>query len=189
MVDSKIVSLLWERNELGLDQAKQKYGMYCYKIAFGILSNAGDAEECENDTFLAAWNAIPPERPFYLAAFLGRITRNLSLKRLRSNTAQKRGGNVSVLSLDELSECIPEGYSFEESLQLRELTNRINSFLRQLPAQERNLFIRRYWHCDSISDIAGQFRCSQSKVKMSLLRTREKLRDYLQKEGLFYEKS
>lgn len=188
MDDRSIVMLFLERNEQGLHEAKTKYGSYCRSIAYGVLRDWQDAEECESDTYLAAWNVIPPQQPTLLAAFLGRITRNLSLKKLRTNTAAKRGGNAAILSLEELSDCIPAGKSFEEDLQTRELADSISIFLRALPETQRKVFVLRYWYCDTVREIAGRFGFTQSKVKMMLLRTRADLREYLIKEGIFCEK-
>lgn len=187
MDDGGIVKLFLERNEQGLREAKSKYGNYCYSIAYGILRSRQDAEECENDTYWAAWNVIPPQQPRRLAAFLGKITRNLSLKRVRTDTALKRGGSVAIISLDELKDCIPTGKSFEEQLQAQELADIISVFLRTLSETEREVFINRYWYCDTVKEISGRFGFTQSKVKMMLLRTRVALRDYLIKEGIFHE--
>ena len=184
MDDQKIVMLFWERNEQGLQEVKSKYGNYCRSIAYNILRNMQDTEECENDTYLAAWNVIPPQKPMLLGAFLGRITRNLSLKKLRSNTALRRGGNEAILSLEELSDCIPAGKSFDEELQAQELADTISIFLCTLSETERKIFVFRYWYCASIKEISGRFGFTQSKVKMMLLRTRTQLRDHLVKEGI-----
>lgn len=188
MTDNHILMLFLERNEQGLREAKNTYGNYCRSIAYGILRDWQDAEECENDTYLVAWNVIPPQQPTVLAPFLGRITRNLSLKKLRTNTATKRGGNTAILSLEELADCIPIGKSFEDELQAKELADTINSFLRNLPETDRKAFIFRYWYCDTVKEIAAHFGFTQSKVKMLLFRTRMKLREHLIKEGFFCEK-
>lgn len=188
MDDGRIIKLFFARDEQALREAKSKYGPYCRSIAYGILRNWQDAEECENDTYLAAWNVIPPQRPKLLAAFLGSITRNLSLKKLRSETALKRGGNAAVLSLEELSDCIPAGNGFEQTLQLQELADKISIFLRRLPETECNVFILRYWYCDTVKQIADRFGFTQSKVKMMLHRLRAELRQYLIKEGMLCEK-
>ena len=186
-MDSQIIELFWYRDERGLQEAKDLYGEYCYRIAYNILNSRQDAEECESDTFWTAWNLIPPQRPGLLRAFLGKIARNLSLKRLRANTAQKRGGGIVPASLEELAYCIPEHHSFDERVQAQELADIISDFLRSLPETERKVFICRYWYCDDIKTIAQSFRFTESKVKMMLLRTRNKLQDYLVKEGMFYE--
>lgn len=185
--DKQIVALFLERDEQGLRAARDKYGNYCYSIACNILDDRQDAEECVNDTYLAAWCRIPPCEPVCLSAFLGKIARNLALKRYRENTALKRGGGTVTLSLEELSGCIPTGHSFDERLQAQELADLISRFLRSLPETERRIFVRRYWGCESIGDISQKCGFSQSKVKMMLLRTRRKLQTYLTEEGIFYE--
>lgn len=184
MDDQKIVTLFWERNEQGLLEVKSKYGNYCRSIAYNILRNMQDAEECESDTYLTAWNVIPPQKPTLLGAFLGQITRNLSLKKLRYNTAVKRGGNEAILSLEELADCIPAGRSFDEKLEAQELADIITVFLCNLSEMERKIFVVRYWYCASIQEIAQRFGFSQSKVKMMLLRTRRQLQKYLVEEGI-----
>jgi RNA polymerase sigma-70 factor (ECF subfamily) len=188
MTDLEIVTLYWERNENAIVETKRGYGAYCRRIAQNILTNLQDVDECESDTYLTAWNTMPPQKPDTLAPYLGRITRNLSLKRLRWNQAQKRGGGKGELSLDELAECIPAGKTFQEALDARELARIIDRFLRALPAEARWIFLRRYWYCDPVETIAKQLGCGQSRVKMSLYRTRNKLRDTLEKEGIFVER-
>lgn len=187
MDDNQIVILYWQRNEQAIEHTRAKYGRYCRTIALGILEDPLDAQECKNDTYLAAWNAIPPHRPQALSGFLGKITRRIALDRYRANTAEKRGGHTVPLSLEELAECIPAGQSFQEALQARELAQSISSFLRKLPQTERNLFIRRYWYCDSVSQICTRFSFGESKVKTTLMRTRAKLRKHLRKDGVFCE--
>ena len=184
MEDEKILDLFFARKEQGLDEMRAKYGKRCREIAYGILRSHPDAEECESDTLLAAWDAIPPQRPARLGAFLAKITRNLSLKRLRADSAQKRGGGEAMLSLDELAFCVGNDRSFDEQLQAQELADCIGRFLRTLPEAECRVFVCRYWYCDAVKEIAVRFGFTQSKVKMMLLRTREKLRDYLIKEGV-----
>ncbi len=185
MEDSQIIELYWQRNEAALAETQRKYGQYCYAIANSILYNNEDAEEIVNDTYIGAWNAIPPHRPAIFSTFLGKITRRLSLKRLRYRTAEKRGGGESIAALDEYEECIPYGQSIDEGIAEKELTNIINSFLESLPAEERRVFLCRYWYFDSISDIASRFGFGQSKVKTMLKRTRDKLLLRLKKEGIF----
>ena len=185
MEDQQIVELYWDRREQAIDETRAKYGPYCRRIALGILCDEQDALECENDTYLAAWNAIPPHRPKMLSTFLGKLTRRISLDRLKNRLAQKRGGDTAPLSLDELAGCIPDGQSLSDDLEAKELAGAISDFLRTLPLRDRQIFLRRYWHCDSISQIATQTGWSESKVKMNLLRTREKLREFLRKEGFF----
>ena len=185
MDDSRIIALFNERNETAVSEAENKYRRYCFSIADNILRDREDAAECVNDAFLAAWNSIPPHAPGNLAAYLGKITRNLALKKWREKSAAKRGGgNVSV-SLDELGECIPSGHSTEDIIEIKELTGMIDSFLAALPETERRVFLRRYWYFDSIDDICGRFGFGKSKVKMMLKRTRDRLRATLEKEGIF----
>lgn len=188
MEDEQIVGLYLQRNELAIEETKTKYGHYCRSIAYHILGSTEDAMECENDTYLAAWSAIPPHRPKHLSTFLGKLTRRISLDRWKASTAQKRGGGTVTVSLEELAECIPDDYTFNETLEARELAQMISQFLYKLPTQERLIFVRRYWYCDSITQIANQFSSGESKIKMTLLRTRNKLMDYLRKEGVFIER-
>ncbi len=185
MDDNKIIELYFARDEKAISETKAKYGKYCLKIACNVLGNREDAEECENDTYLGVWNAIPPTRPSVFSAFIGRITRNISLKKLRAKTADKRRCSEAIISLDELGECIPDGQGFADSLEESELAEIINSFLGSLNVTERRVFVCRYWYCDSIADICEQFGFGQSKVKMMLLRTRERLLTYLKERGVF----
>ena len=185
MEDEKIVVLYWDRQEQAIDETRAKYGPYCRRIALNILADEQDAQECENDTYFAAWNAIPPHRPKVLSTFLGKLTRRISLDRLKNRLAQKRGGDTTPLSLDELAQCIPDGHSLSDALEAKELAQHISAFLRTLPLRDRQIFLRRYWYCDPIAQIAAQTGWGESKIKMNLLRTREKLREYLRKEGFF----
>lgn len=185
MDDERIIALYWARSEDAIKETRNKYGRYCYAIAYKILGNESDAEECESDAYFAAWNSIPPAKPTALSVFLGAITRRLSLDRWRRRYAEKRGGGEIVLSLCELEECIPSGKSIDETIEEKELSAAISDFLRQLPQAESSVFIRRYWYFDSVSDIAGRYGFGESKVKMMLKRTREKLLVYLKKEGIF----
>lgn len=183
MTDQKIVDLYWERSEDAIKETDKAYGRYFYYIAYGILQSDGDSEEIVNDTYLKAWNTIPPERPHNLKAFLGRITRQLAINRLEQNLAQKRGGGQYPLALDELTECIPDGDIGDDAAEITALQDSINSFLRSLPTEPRRVFIRRYWHMHSILKIAEDFSMSEGKVKSLLLRTRKKLKKHLLKEG------
>ncbi|MBO4838538.1 MAG: sigma-70 family RNA polymerase sigma factor [Lachnospiraceae bacterium] len=185
MEDSQIVVLYWKRDEKAISESETKYGRYCYSIADGILHDRGDAEECVNDTWLGAWHAMPPHRPEILPTFLGKITRRISLKKWRARSAEKRGGGSVAVSLDELEECIPAGQKIEESLEAAGLAEIINAFLETLPAAERRVFLRRYWYFDSVRDIALRFGFGESKVKMMLKRTRDKLLLHLQKEDIW----
>lgn len=182
MTDEMIVGLYFERNEKAIEETDRAYGRYFYRIAYGILSDEGDSKEIVNDTYMKAWNTIPPERPTLLKAFLARITRQLSINRLEHNNAQKRGGGQYFLALEELKECVSDNDPTDavESVALQEALNR---FLRSLSPDVRRVFIRRYWHIHSVSEIARELRMSESKVKSMLMRTREKLKKHLEKEG------
>lgn len=180
MEDHQIVELFWNRSEDAVAAAAEKYGQYCHKIAFNILANSEDSEECVNDTYLRAWNAIPPHRPENLATFLGKITRNLAYDRYDHMTAEKRGGGEMAFVLDELRICLPQ-WEMEENLALTDVLNR---FLASLPQTTRQIFMLRYWQVLSVAEIAQKLHISQSKVKMTLLRTRNKLRSFLEKEDM-----
>ena len=184
MEDSGIVALYWARSESAISETSSKYGRYCFKIAHNILSDREDADECVNDTYLAAWNSMPPHRPSVLSTFLGKLTRRISLDRFRIRGAAKRGGGEIMLVLDELSECVPAGDDTERTVELRELTRAINGFLSALQETERTVFVCRYWFAASVEEISARFGFSQSKTKTMLYRTRGKLREYLTKEGL-----
>ena len=183
MEDRKIVDLYFERSETAISETQKKYGKYCYSIAYNILSSSLDAEECENDTYLRAWEAIPPERPRLLKSFLGRITRNLAFDRYDRDHALKRGGSTE-LALEELSECIPSSDDGRDVSDEIALSEAINRFLGALPKQTRIVFLRRYWYLYSISDIAKDLGLSESNVKVMLMRTRRKFKDHLEKEGI-----
>ena len=185
MDDKSIVDLFWQRNEQAIFNTAEKYEPYLRSIALRILGDPSDAEECVNDTYNAAWNSIPPHRPAVLSTYLGKLTRRISLKVLRSRSAQKRGNNEIALSLDELSECIPAGFCLDDAIALKELTNTINSFLAALPVTERRVFVLRYWHALPIASICKQLGFSKSKVESMLHRTRVKLKNQLEKEGYF----
>ena len=185
MEDKEIISLYWKRDERAVSETSEKYGAYCYAIARNILSSPEDAEESVNDTWLGAWESIPPHKPDVLSAFLGKITRRISLKRWRNRRAAKRGGGVVELALEELNESIPSGQTVEDALTERELPRLIDTFLDTLPDVEQRVFVCRYWYLDSIADIAKRFGFTQSKIKSMLHRARRKLRDYLRKEGAY----
>ena len=184
MDDARIVELFWQRDETALAQAESKYGAYCLAIARNILHSPEDAQECVNDALLGAWNAIPPHKPAMLSTFLGKITRRISLNRWNEITAKKRGGDVVVESLDELGECIPNSQGLDEGLTDDELARILNEFLSVLPKDVRCVFVRRYWYLDSIGSIAKRYGSSESKVKMTLKRTRDKLMLRLREEGV-----
>ena len=183
MDDNTIIELYFGRSEEAIRETKGKYGRMLLSIAFGILKNQSDAEECENDTYLKTWNAIPPARPSVFSAFLSKITRNLSLDRYDEIHAQKRGAGEIPLVLDELSECIPAGGDIFDQLAEKELTDLINGFLSELNPEARNIFMRRYWFGDSLPEIAARGGIGLSKVKMTLSRSRKALKAVLEKEG------
>ena len=184
MEDVHIIELFWARSETAIGATSAKYGKYCYTIAYNILANAEDADESVNDTYLNAWNSIPPHRPSNLATFLGKITRRIAIDKWRSRSAEKRGGGEVPLALDELSDCVPAKSSVEQEVETEELEQAMNDFVMALPITERRVFICRYWYLDSISSISQQFGFSQSKVKVMLHRTRKDLRIYLHRKGV-----
>lgn len=184
MKDEEMVGLYWMRSEDAVAATAEKYGNYCYSIAFSILHNAEDAEECVNDAYLAAWNSIPPHRPERVAAFLGKITRNVSLNRWKQYNAQKRGEGQTELALSELEECIPAKTGIEQAVEDELLTRSIEKFLYSQPKLKRNLFIRRYWYISSIQELADEYGMSESKAKSLLFRMRKKLKHHLAKEDI-----
>ena len=183
MNDSEIVRLFMERSEEAITAAQSKYKNYCFKIALNILNSHEDAEECVNDAFLSAWELIPPNKPEMLSTFLGKLTRNLAINRYRRGLADKRGNGDPGAAFDELSEIISSETDIESEAEKNELLREINAFLKKLPAQKRNVFICRYWYCESIREISDEFSLTESNVSVILGRTRQKLREYLRKRG------
>lgn len=183
MEDSAIIDLYWAREEAAITETDQKYGPYCRAIAYHILKSREDSDECVNDTWLRAWNAMPPERPTILSAFLGRITRNLSLDRYRQRHALRRGGELETIDL-ELGDLVSGGQS-DGCIDAIATGEAISRFLHTCDQTARVIFLRRYWYADSIAEIAGRYHISESKVKSSLFRSRKKLRSYLEQEGIF----
>ena len=183
MDDAKIVQMYFDRNEQAIAATADKYGNYCSSIANNILGNHEDAEECVNDTYLNAWNAIPPHRPKMLSAFLGKIVRNLAFNKYKYNTADKRGGGEITAVLDELACCVSGNEGIEQVYEYKQLVAVINDFLGTLPAEKRNIFVCRYWHTDGILDIAARFNMSYAAVSMTLNRLRTKLHNYLVERG------
>lgn len=184
MKDEQIIELYFERNEAAIEESRKKYGAYCMKIAENILGNQLDSEECTNDTWLGAWNSIPPNRPSNLATYLGKITRNLSINRYKMKHAEKRSINEFTVSLDELSECVPGELSPENSDALGRVSASISEFLHTQKPLDRRVFVCRYFYCDSISEIAERFDISESKTKSLLFRMRSKLKAHLEKDGI-----
>ncbi len=183
MDDTEIMNLYWTRSESAIGETAKKYGSYCRSIAFRILRSDQDSEECVNDTWLKAWNAIPPKRPAVLSTFLGRITRNLALNRWKQVRAEKRGSGEMTVALEELRECVPaqDGASALDDMALADALSR---FLFSLSPEAQRFFVQRYWYVCSIREIAHNCGASASKVKMSLLRSRQSLQKFLQKEGI-----
>lgn len=184
MEDNKIIDLYWKRSESAIAETDKKYGRYCNTIAFNILHNREDAEECVNDTYFKVWGVIPTLRPLKFAAFIGRITRNLSLNKYEYYNAQKRGQGETQAVFEELQGCIAGSESVEDAIDDMLLTEKLNCFLERLPTVKRKVFMRRYWYLSSIKDIATDYQMSESKVKMLLLRTRNALKEYLEREGI-----
>lgn len=184
MDDSKIIELFYERSEQAIVELSKKYGSVCTKVAENILNNRLDSEECVNDAYLGAWNTIPPQKPNPLLSYICRIVRNLAVKKYHSNTAAKRNSIYDV-SLDELENCFPASDSTEDELSAKEIALIIDSFLETLDKENRIMFVRRYWYSDSITDLAKLFRTSNHNVSVRLSRTREKLKKYLIKEGVY----
>lgn len=183
MDDAKIVQLYWDRDEQAIPATADKYGNYCTSIAKNILGNREDAEECVNDTYMNAWNSMPPHRPSILSTFLGKIVRNLSFNRYKHNTADKRGGEELPVVLDELSDLVSGKDDVEQEINQKELINAIDTFLDSLSPEKRSIFISRYWYTDSISGIAKRHGITDGAVSMTLNRLRLKLHNYLLERG------
>ena len=184
MEDDKIIELYFKRDETAIRETQSKYGKYCYAIARNILGVHLDAEECVNDTYIELWETIPPNRPQIFSSYLAMIARRRALDRYRYNIAKKREGSTAVISLSELEGCIFSVSSIYDEIADAELANIISEFLYTLTEKECNVFLRRYWYFDSIEDICRRFGYGQSKVKMMLKRTRDKLAKYLEKENV-----
>lgn len=183
MDDNGIIQLYWDRNHHAIRITSEKYGSYCKSIAKNILNNEEDAEECVNDTYFHAWNAMPTHWPEQLSTFLGKITRNLSFNRYKSNRTGKRGGGEITLVLDELTDCVSNVDNVEQMVDHQELAKAINTFVRNLPLEKRNIFVRRYWYADSISKIAADYGMLKGTVSKTLERTRKQLKTYLTERG------
>lgn len=183
MNDSDIIRLYWDRNDRAIQETSEKYGHYCKAIAKNILGNEQDAEECVNDTYLNAWNAMPTHWPERLAAFLGKITRNQSFNKYKFNRAQKRGCGEIVFVLDELADCVSGIDNVEQEIDRRELIKAVNSFVADLSEVKRNIFVRRYWYADPVSDIARGCGMRAGNVSKMLERMRRQLKIYLTEMG------
>lgn len=183
MEDREIIRLFFKRNEAALNEVSRKYGSHCRAIARNILKNYEEVEECVNDTYMRAWESIPPNDPPVLGAFLSKITKNLALSRVSFFNAEKRGGGNGALSFDELDEFVSGEYSVEAETEQKELIAEINRFLKKLPAKQRQIFVGRYWGYYKLSELAKRFGMSESGVSVSLERTRRKLKKHLEKGG------
>ena len=182
MEDSKIIQLFWERDETAISAVSEKYGRYCAAIARNIIGNEQSVEECVNDTLLELWEEIPPNRPKHLPAFIGAVTRNNALDAVKGNKAQKRGGGELNTVLDELYD-IASDYSVENIAEQREILASVNRFLGRLPERKQKVFVLRYWHCCSVSEISQIVGMSEANVYNVLKRVRKKLLEYLKKRG------
>ena len=183
MDDDGIIRLYWDRDDEAISVTSEKYGRYCQAIARNILGSEEDAEECVNDTYLRAWNSMPANWPAHLAAFLGKITRNLSFNKYKRDHAEKRGGGEMALVLGELADCVSDADDVERTIDRRELAEAIGSFVAGLPAGKRNMFVRRYWYADPVSAIAEDCGMSQGAVSKALERMRKHLKEYLSERG------
>ena len=177
------VQLYWDRNDQAISATSEKYGHYCKAVAKKILNNEEDSEECVNDTYLNAWNSMPTHWPEDLATFLGKITRNLSFNKYKHDHAQKRGSGEITLVLDELTTCVSDIDTVEQIIDRQELAKAINSFVKSLSTKKQNIFVRRYWYVDSVSDIASDYGMLQGTVSKTLERTRKQLKMYLAERG------
>lgn len=183
MDDSAIIALYQARSEEAIRETDRKYAGFCGAIAYSILRSKEDSEECVSDTWLKTWEAIPPKVPGSLKAFVGRITRNLSLDRYRACCTEKRGGGEVPLALEELGDCVGREDTMLSQLEAARMTKCINDFLRVLPQWKCNVFLLRYWYLESLAEIAAETGCSETKIKTDLYRTRLKLKQHLETEG------
>lgn len=183
MEDNQIIELYWSKNESAITETNRKYEGYCFTIADNVLHSREDSEECVNDTWLHAWNAMPPQKPARLRMFLAKITRNLSFNRFNARTAQKRGDGEIILVLDELAECIASESDVADEYAAKELSECIRKFVRALPEREGNVFVRRYFFTEPVAVIAQRYSLTDNNVMVILSRTRKKLKACLIKEG------
>ena len=183
MDDGAIIELFFARSEQAVAELSGKYGAVCLRVAEHILNDRQDSEECVNDAYLAVWNTIPPQRPNPLLSYVCRIVRNLALKKYHANTAQKRN-SIYDAALEEIADCIPSSVSVEEEVEANEMAGYINRFLATLDRENRILFVRRYWHADSVEELALLFHTSKHNISVRLSRLRKSLKNYLTKEGV-----
>jgi len=182
MEDSMIIEMYWNRNESAIEETDKKYGSYCFAVANNILNSKEDSEECVNDTWLRAWNAIPPKKPERFRVFLARITRNLSFDKYKMKNASRRKGEMLYI-LDELSECISSGSTADDELDMKLLSESINGFLKTISERDRTVFLRRYFYAEAVTEIAERMSITPNNVSAILARSRAKLREHLTKEG------
>ena len=182
MDDSSLVNLFWSRDESSITQTDAQYGAYCRTIAYNILDCHEDAGECVNDCYLRVWNAIPTDRPSLFAAYIAKIVRNIAFSRYRARTAAKRGGGTAALCLDELAECLADQSNIEREIDSAALENALGRFVHNLPQEKRVLFVLRYFYAADIKTISRKTHLGESKIKSSLLRTRNALKHFLEKE-------
>ena len=185
MKDCEIVDLYWRRDEEAIAATRDRYGSYLFRIALGILSGIPDSEECVNDTYLGAWNSMPPHRPAVLQTYLGKLTRRLAIDRYRKNSAQKRGGGQVEASVEELSTCLPDQVSLEQEIEYRELTAALDRFLGALSPEKRRVFLLRYWYALSIAEISARMGYRETKTVNMLSRIRKSLKSHLEQEEIF----
>ncbi len=183
MDDQTIIALYWSRDQRALGESQQKYGPFCLRLSENILASREDAEECVSDTWLRAWDTMPPQRPNSLRAYLSRICRNLSLDRWRARRAQKRGEGLEIL-LEELEDCVPTSPSAEAAAESREITRCIDRWLETLEPEDRKAFLRRYWYGQQVKELARQSGCAPQKMTQRLYRLRQSLRRALEQEGI-----
>ena len=181
MDDHLIIELFTNRSEQAIFETSNKYSRLCQKLSFGIVGNVSDAEECVNDTLLTVWNSIPPDRPESLSAYLCKIARNLTMKKYRSNTAKKRNSFYNT-SIEEISDCIASNITVENQMDVQMLTESINKFLSTQKPLDRKIFVKRYWLCMDVSEIAQSINKSENYVSVHLHRTKERLKKHLSKE-------
>lgn len=184
MRDTDIVKLYWDRDERAIKETDATYGNYLLKIAKNILADTEDGKECVNDTYVKAWHSMPPQKPTVLSAYLGKLTRELSIDRIRTKSRQKRGGSQYTVALDELRDVIADGDTTAGTAEMHLLAESIGAFLQTLPLPTRHIFVGRYFFLDSIRDIAAYCHMGESNVKTTLHRTRKALKAHLEQEGL-----
>lgn len=182
MTDNEIIELYWQRSEEAIFCTMREYGGYLIKLTLNILHIREEAEECVNESYLSAWNQIPPDRPAKLLPYLGRIARCLALNRYDYLSAKKRGTDFT-LQLSELEDCLSSGDTTQQQVDNQALSQAISAFLKSQDVESRNIFIRRYWYSDSVKEIAKRYGVRESKVKSQLFRLRGRLKQYLIEEG------